>query len=81
VLAHELGAHNIRVNSINPGMMELKAHTRPVLWEVIFKRWSKANLRSAAWETDDISPTAVFLASSDSKYMTGEKLIISGGLK
>ncbi len=31
-------------------------------------------------QTDDISPTAVYLASSDSKYMTGEILPVSGGL-
>jgi 3-oxoacyl-[acyl-carrier protein] reductase len=32
-------------------------------------------------QPDDISPTAVFLASSDSKYMTGEALLVSGGLR
>jgi 3-oxoacyl-[acyl-carrier protein] reductase len=32
-------------------------------------------------QPDDISPAALYLASSDSKYMTGERLIISGGLK
>jgi 3-oxoacyl-[acyl-carrier protein] reductase len=32
-------------------------------------------------QPDDISPTAVYLASSDSKYMTGETLLVSGGLK
>jgi len=30
---------------------------------------------------DDIAPVAVFLASSDSKYMTGESLLVSGGLR
>jgi 3-oxoacyl-[acyl-carrier protein] reductase len=32
-------------------------------------------------QPDDISPTAVYLASSDSKYMTGETLLVSGGLR
>ncbi len=32
-------------------------------------------------QTDDISPAAVFLASRDSKYMTGETLFFSGGLR
>lgn len=31
-------------------------------------------------QPDDIAPAAVFLASSDSKYMTGERLVVSGGL-
>ena len=32
-------------------------------------------------QPDDIAPTAVYLASSDSKYMTGETLVVSGGLR
>jgi 3-oxoacyl-[acyl-carrier protein] reductase len=32
-------------------------------------------------QPDDIAPTAVYLASSDSKYMTGETLFVSGGLR
>ena len=32
-------------------------------------------------QPDDIAPTAVYLASSDSKYMTGETLLVSGGLR
>jgi 3-oxoacyl-[acyl-carrier protein] reductase len=32
-------------------------------------------------QPDDISPTAVYLASSDAKYMTGERLVVSGGLR
>jgi 3-oxoacyl-[acyl-carrier protein] reductase len=32
-------------------------------------------------QPDDIAPTAVYLASSDSKYMTGETLLVAGGLK
>jgi 3-oxoacyl-[acyl-carrier protein] reductase len=31
-------------------------------------------------QTDDISPTAVYLASSDSKYMTGETVRVTGGI-
>jgi 3-oxoacyl-[acyl-carrier protein] reductase len=32
-------------------------------------------------QVDDIAPTAVYLASDDSKYMTGETLIVSGGMR
>jgi len=32
-------------------------------------------------QPDDISPAAVYLASSDSKYMTGETLVVAGGLR
>ena len=32
-------------------------------------------------QPDDIAPTAVYLASADSKYMTGETLVVAGGLR
>jgi 3-oxoacyl-[acyl-carrier protein] reductase len=47
-----------------------------------FRKWveSQAPLGRVG-ETDDISPSAVYLASADSKYMTGETMVISGGMR
>jgi 3-oxoacyl-[acyl-carrier protein] reductase len=82
VLAHELGARNIRVNSINPGMIETEGtHTAGFVGSDFQTMVESQSSLGRMGQPDDISPTAVFLASSDSKYMTGEKLIISGGLK
>src|SRR5580700_9914595 len=70
-LAKELGARKIRVNSINPGMIGSDFQKLVV---------SQAPLGRIG-QTDDISPTAVYLASSDSKYMTGETLQVGGGVR
>ncbi len=83
VLAKELGSRNIRVNAINPGLIETEgshvlgsAHA-----DNDMRKWveSAAPLRRIG-QVDDIAPTAVYLASDDSKYMTGEILTVSGGM-
>ena len=81
VLAKELGPRKIRVNSINPGMIETEGVHTAGFAEGDFRKFveSQAPLGRIG-QTDDISPTAVYLASSDSKYMTGEILPVSGGL-
>jgi 3-oxoacyl-[acyl-carrier protein] reductase len=81
VLAKELGPRKIRVNSINPGMIETEGVHTGGFAEGDFRKFveSQAPLGRIG-QTDDISPTAVYLASSDSKYMTGEILPVSGGL-
>jgi 3-oxoacyl-[acyl-carrier protein] reductase len=80
-LAKELGPRKIRVNSINPGMIETEGVHTAGFAEGDFRKFveSQAPLGRIG-QTDDISPTAVYLASSDSKYMTGEILPVSGGL-
>jgi 3-oxoacyl-[acyl-carrier protein] reductase len=80
-LAKELGPRKIRVNSINPGMIETEGIHAGGFAEGDFRKFveSQAPLGRIG-QTDDISPTAVYLASSDSKYMTGETLPVSGGL-
>ncbi len=81
-LAKELGARKIRVNSINPGMIETEGVRAAGFLDGDFRTGleSQAPLGRIG-QTDDISPTAVYLASSDSQFMTGETLIVSGGLR
>jgi 3-oxoacyl-[acyl-carrier protein] reductase len=81
-LSKELGPRKIRVNSINPGMIETEGVRAAGFIGSDFQKGieSQAPLGRIG-QTDDISPTAVYLASSDSKYMTGETLSVSGGVR
>jgi 3-oxoacyl-[acyl-carrier protein] reductase len=81
-LAKELGARKIRVNSINPGMIETEGvHTAGFIGSDFQKLVETQAPLGRIGQTDDISPTAVYLASSDSKYMTGETLQVGGGVR
>jgi 3-oxoacyl-[acyl-carrier protein] reductase len=82
VLAKELGPRKIRVNSINPGMIETEGvHAAGMAGSDFQKMVETQAPLGRVGQLDDISPTAVYLASSDSKYMTGEALLVSGGLR
>jgi 3-oxoacyl-[acyl-carrier protein] reductase len=82
VLAKELGPRGIRVNSINPGMIATEGVRDAGFLEGEFRAWVERDSALRRIGTpDDIAPVAVFLASSDSKYMTGESLLVSGGLR
>lgn len=82
VLAKELGPRKIRVNSINPGMIETEGvHAAGIAGSDFQKLVEAQAPLGRMGQPDDISPTAVYLASSDSKYMTGETLLVAGGLK
>jgi 3-oxoacyl-[acyl-carrier protein] reductase len=80
-LAKELGARKIRVNSINPGIVETEG---TISAGFIGSDFEKAILTQVplgrTGRPDDIADVAVFLASNDSRWMTGEHLIASGGL-
>ncbi|HEY2459764.1 MAG TPA: SDR family oxidoreductase, partial [Candidatus Acidoferrum sp.] len=81
VLSKELGPRKIRVNSINPGMIETEGVRSAGINEGDFRKWIEASSSlGRIGQTDDISPTAVYLASSDSKYLTGERLRVTGGI-
>ena len=81
VLAKELGPRKIRVNSINPGMIETEGVVSAGFAEGDFRKWVEtASSLGRIGQTDDISPTAVYLASADSKYLTGETIRVTGGM-
>jgi 3-oxoacyl-[acyl-carrier protein] reductase len=81
-LAKELGPRKIRVNSINPGMIETEGVHTAGFAESDFRKWIESTAPlGRIGQTDDISPTAVYLASADSKYMTGETLQVGGGVR
>ena len=82
VLARELGPKQIRVNSINPGMVETEG---TVTGGFIGSEFEKALIAQAplgrTGRVGDISTIAVFLASGDSGWLTGEQLLATGGIR
>ena len=81
-LAKELGPRKIRVNSINPGMVVTEGAVAGGYTEGdMRKTFESMTPLGRVGETDDIAPAAVFFASDDSKWITGETLLIAGGLR
>lgn len=77
-LAKELGAKKIRVNSINPGMVETEGAKD--LTQGDFRKQIEASTPlGRIGKPNDIAPAVLFLASDDSSWITGETLYISGG--
>ncbi len=82
VLAKELGPKKIRVNSINPGMVETEGvHAAGVIGSDFQKQFESQTPLGRIGQPNDIAPVAVFLASDDSGWLTGELLLASGGLR
>jgi len=81
VLAKELGPRKIRVNSINPGLIETEGVHAGGFVGGEFQKWAETESPlGRIGQTDDIAPTAVYLASADSKYLTGETIRVTGGI-
>ena len=81
-LAKELGPRHIRVNSINPGMVETEGVQAGGFNKGDFRNSMEAQTPlGRIGQVDDIAPAAVFLASDDSAWITGETLRIAGGLR
>ena len=82
VLSKELGPRKIRVNSINPGLVETEG-THAIGF--IGGEWQKEREANTPLgrigQTSDIAPIAVFLSSDDARWITGEIIIASGGLR
>jgi 3-oxoacyl-[acyl-carrier protein] reductase len=82
VLAKELGPKKIRVNSINPGMVETEGvHAIGILGSDFQKQFEAQTPLGRIGQPEDIAPIAVFLASQDSGWLTGETMLASGGLR
>jgi 3-oxoacyl-[acyl-carrier protein] reductase len=81
-LAKELGPKKIRVNSINPGMVETEGLHSSGLSTGDFRNQLEAQTPlGRIGQPRDIAPAAVFLASDDSSWITGETLYIAGGMR
>ncbi len=81
-LAKELGPRKIRVNSINPGMVITEGVLSAGLQESDFRKDIEARTPlGRIGQVEDVAPAAVFLASPESSWITGETLVIAGGLR
>ena len=81
-LAKELGPRNIRVNAINPGMVETEGVHAAGFAEGEFRKQVEAQTPlGRIGQPQDIAPAAVFLASADAAWITGETLLIAGGFR
>jgi 3-oxoacyl-[acyl-carrier protein] reductase len=79
-LAKELGPRKIRINSVNPGMIETEGlHSTGIIGE----RDNMAAITPLGriGQPEDVAPAVVFFASQDSSWITGETLYITGGLR
>jgi len=82
VLASELGPRKIRVNAINPGGVETEGvHTMGLIGSDMEKQMIAATPLGRLAQPEDIAPIAVFLASEDSGWLTGETIVASGGFR
>ncbi|TCK70889.1 glucose 1-dehydrogenase [Acidipila rosea] len=82
VLAKELGTRKIRVNSINPGMVETEgAHAAGFIGSDFEKGTVAQTPLGRLGQAHDIASIATFLASDDAKWLTGELIRAGGGLR
>lgn len=81
-LGSELGPRKIRVNSVNPGMVETEGTRSTGTSEGEFRKMIESQTPlGRIGMVSDIAPAVVYLASEDAKWVTGESLYISGGYR
>jgi len=81
-LAKELGARKIRVNAVRPSMVETEGtHTAGFTTGDFRKHIESITPLGRIGQPDDIATAVTFLASADSSWITGETLLIAGGLR
>jgi 3-oxoacyl-[acyl-carrier protein] reductase len=81
-LAQELGPRKIRVNAVNPGMVETEGTHGAGITESDFRKQTETQTPlGRIGQPQDIAPAVVYMASPESGWVTGETLYISGGLR
>jgi len=81
-LSKELGPRNIRVNSLNPGMIETEgAHAAGIMGSDFEKKAAADTPLGRIGQPDDVATVAAFLASDDSAWLTGQTIQASGGAR
>jgi len=79
-LSQELGPRKIRVNSLDPGMVETEGLRASGLTEGAFReQQDRETPLGRIAQPDDIAPVAAFLASDDARWITGQVIIAAGG--
>lgn len=81
-LSKELGARGIRVNAVNPGMVETEGfHTAGIAESDMRTQIEAQTPLGRIGQPKDIAPAVVFFASDDASWITGETLYVTGGLR
>ncbi|MDB6122999.1 MAG: oxidoreductase [Pedosphaera sp.] len=81
-LAKELGSRKIRVNSLNPGMVETEGFHAAGIADSDFRKQVEAQTPlGRIGQPQDIATVATFLASDDSAWITGETFVVAGGFR
>lgn len=82
VLSRELGPRGIRVNSVNPGMVITEGTHTAGIAGGDFETWAASQTPlGRVGKPDDIAPIVTFLASDDARWVTGELILGSGGMR
>lgn len=82
VLSKELGGRKIRVNAINPGVVETEGtRTQGIIGSDFEKNVVSQTPLGRVGQPDDIAKVALFLASADSGWISGETILAAGGLR
>ena len=82
VLSKELGPRKIRVNSVNPGMVETEGSHAAGFIGSDFEKQAVANTPlGRVGQPDDIGKIVAFLASDDAGWLTGEQFLAGGGVR
>ena len=80
VLARELGPKQIRVNAVNPGIVETEGTHTAGLAGSEFESWAVSQTPlGRVGQPDDIADVVTFLASEDARWLTGQHVVASGG--
>lgn len=82
VLARELGPRGIRVNAVNPGLIETEGTHSTGAMGSEFQRWNENQTPlGRIGQVQDIAPIVAYLASDDAGWVTGEVMMASGGMR
>ncbi len=81
-LSKELGPRKIRVNSVNPGMVITEGlHTAGMIGSDMHKQIEAQTPLGRVGQPEDIAGAVVYFASPDSSWVTGERMILAGGIR
>ncbi|HTP45125.1 MAG TPA: glucose 1-dehydrogenase [Candidatus Acidoferrum sp.] len=82
VLAKELGPRKIRVNAVNPGMVDTEGYRAAGIGESEWRKSVESQTPlGRIGKPQDVAPAVAFFASPDSSWITGEMLTIAGGFR